>query len=302
MDARGEARLVEEHLDELGLAREVRMKPLDRDEPLEARHAGETSEEDRRHTAARELGDELEAVEAFAFSVVGEELGQRSPSSDIESLFGVVGDNAWVEVGCCRSSRACRRFTGLFRQLAGRRGRTCIGLRKVSRMKTNRTLLVASTFSFVAVAALAVGLCGPRLAHADPPGNADGLGTWEGSGTTTDVDGQLVGPFTVNLTRTARAGGVRSDGRIRTSDGKEIAFWQETVGSKDKFRITSSLGTGGGCCFANGMCQSLEQGPDGRAFATTLAKDGTGKLRVLVTELKDGHAVRFYAQTLAQKP
>src|SRR5207244_2972853 len=36
MDARREQRLVAKHLDELGLARQVRMQPLDGDEPLQA--------------------------------------------------------------------------------------------------------------------------------------------------------------------------------------------------------------------------------------------------------------------------
>ena len=81
VDARGEARLVEEHLDELGLLREVRVQPLDRDEALEAGDAREAREEHRRHAAAGELGDELVAVEAFAFSVLREELGQGFPSS-----------------------------------------------------------------------------------------------------------------------------------------------------------------------------------------------------------------------------
>ena len=164
-------------------------------------------------------------------------------------------------------------------------------------MKTNRILLAAASVSFLA----AVGLAAPRLAHAD---SAEGLGTWEGSGVTTEADGKAGGPFTVVITRSALgAGSVRADGKIRLGDGKEIGFWQETTDrGGGKYRLNSSLGTGGGCCFANGMCQSLEQRDDGHAFASTIAKDEPDKLRVLVTELKDGHAIRFHAQTLVKKP
>ena len=63
VDARGEARLVEEHLDELFLAGEVRVQALDGDEALEAADAAEPGEEHRRHAAGRDLADQLVAVE-----------------------------------------------------------------------------------------------------------------------------------------------------------------------------------------------------------------------------------------------
>jgi hypothetical protein len=187
----------------------------------------------------------------------------------------------------------------MIRQLRGKRGRDPAALTTVRRMKTNRFALAALSASLVVAA---VGLSPPRIAHADAAAN-EGLGTWEGSGLTTDVDGTTAAPFTVAITRSTLAGGgVRADGKIHTSDGKDIAFWQETVQrGGGKFRVTSNLGSGGGSCFANGMCQSLEQRADGHAFASTIAKDGPDKVRVLVTELKDGNAVRFYAQTLVKK-
>jgi hypothetical protein len=49
------------------------------------------------------------------------------------------------------------------------------------------------------------------------------------------------------------------------------------------------------------MCQFYEQSADGHAFATTIAKDGTDKLRILVTELDHGTAIRFYEQTLTKR-
>ncbi len=167
-------------------------------------------------------------------------------------------------------------------------------------MKTNRILLTVASLSLLAAAAV----CGPHLAVADARADGpDGLGTWEGSGTTTEIDGKPSTPFTVVLTRSATtSGAVRADGKIKLSDGKEVVFWQETTEKPGgRFRLVSSLGAGGGCCFANGMCQSLEEREDGRGFASTIAKDGTDKIRVLVTELQGGRAVRFHAQTLAKR-
>lgn len=139
------------------------------------------------------------------------------------------------------------------------------------------------------------------VASAEP---ADDLGTWEGAGVASDAaSGADLGPFTIVLAR--RSAGphkTRTDGTVKTGDGKTITFWQESDGGHRGFRLVSSNGTGGGRCFANGMCQTYEQRPDGHAFATTIAKDGGGKLRVLVTELDGGKAVRFYDQTLLKKP
>ena len=81
VDPRGEARLVEEHLDELGVAREVRMQALDPDEALKAPGAGEAPEVHRRHPAGRELGDELEAVEPSPLAFDGNELAAQGSGS-----------------------------------------------------------------------------------------------------------------------------------------------------------------------------------------------------------------------------
>ena len=66
VDAGREARFVEEHVDELGLVGEMRVETLDGVEALKAGHPLEAREEYRRHPAARELGDQLEAIEPFA--------------------------------------------------------------------------------------------------------------------------------------------------------------------------------------------------------------------------------------------
>jgi hypothetical protein len=118
------------------------------------------------------------------------------------------------------------------------------------------------------------------------------------------VSGRELGPFTITLVRkSVTASKVRADGTIRLSDGKSTTFWQEfEERGASGFSITSSNGAGGGRCFDNAMCQSYEQRADGHAFATTIVKDSPDKLRVLVTELEGGHAVRFFQQTLLKKP
>ena len=55
LDAAHQARLVEEHREELAVAREVRVQPLDRDDPAEAASTEEAPEVHARHPAARDL-------------------------------------------------------------------------------------------------------------------------------------------------------------------------------------------------------------------------------------------------------
>jgi hypothetical protein len=159
-----------------------------------------------------------------------------------------------------------------------------------------------NTKALLATAALSLlGLLAPISARA---GNTDSLGSWEGSGTASEVSGKDLGAFTVTLTRRSIPGAkVRADGKVTLASGQEIVFWQELEDhGANGFRLVSNNGSGGGQCFANGMCQTYEQRPDGHAFATTIAKDGADKLRILVTELDQGKAVRFFQQTLSKKP
>jgi hypothetical protein len=157
----------------------------------------------------------------------------------------------------------------------------------------NRTLLVTAALSLVGLAS--------APAHA---GISDCLGTWEGAGTTTEVSGKDLGAFTVSLTRKSTGNAkVRVDGKVTLANGQEIVLWQEIEDhGQSGFKLASNNGTGGGHCFVNGICQSYEQRADGHAFATTIAKDSTDKLRILITELDNGRAVRFFQQTLSRKP
>ena len=75
VDACGEACLVEEHVDEFFLVREVGVQDLDRDETLEASHALCASDEDFRHAAGRERRQDLVTAESLADQRLGPALG-----------------------------------------------------------------------------------------------------------------------------------------------------------------------------------------------------------------------------------
>lgn len=132
----------------------------------------------------------------------------------------------------------------------------------------------------------------------------DSTGNWEGSGTAHAVDGTDLGTFTVSVARKANGNGkLRADGKVTLASGQVIVLWQEIEDAgAGGFRITSNNGTGGGRCFANGMCTSYEQRADGHAYATTIVRDAPDKIRLLITELDKGQAVRFMDQTLTKKP
>ena len=156
----------------------------------------------------------------------------------------------------------------------------------------------------IALAAVALSLlCSFAPGRADA-GVTDGLGAWEGAGTTRDAAGGPSADFSVAVVRRALGPSrARTDAKITLRDGRILDFWQEIqdVGA-GAFRVTSANGSGSGQCFHNQMCQSYEERADGHAFATTIALDSPDKIRILVTELEKGRAVRFIEQTLTKKP
>lgn len=135
-------------------------------------------------------------------------------------------------------------------------------------------------------------------------GYADALGEWEGTGSTVAVGGAEQGDFHVSLVRRSSGpGAVRSEGRVVLAGGQVIPFWQDAVqGNGGTFRFTSNQGSGLGRCFSNGMCQSYETRRDGHDMATTIVVDSPDKIRILMTELENGKAIRFMQQTLTKKP
>jgi hypothetical protein len=131
----------------------------------------------------------------------------------------------------------------------------------------------------------------------------DGAGHWTGKGSVIAVDGQDLGEFTVEVDRTTvDARTVDVQGKVTLASGQVIAFSERQIaGTAGGFRIESSAGKGGGRCFGDGLCQTyVETGAD-TARASYMAADGSEKLRVLITELDHGRAVRFIRQTLTRK-
>jgi len=150
---------------------------------------------------------------------------------------------------------------------------------------------------------LAALLTVPGISAADVSAT-DGLGTWEGTGIASDVSGSQQNPFTVSIVRRSTAANVvRTDGTMHMKDGKDVTFWDEHVEKAGgTCTVTGSLGSGGGRCFQNHMCQLYVDRGDGHAFATTIAIDSGTQMRVLVTELENGKASRFFSQQLVKKP
>lgn len=138
------------------------------------------------------------------------------------------------------------------------------------------------------------------------PARADvlgGLGEWRGSGSVFGSDGRAEAEFKVTLTRSAAgARSVDTRGTIELDSGQAIPFAQKTtLGDDGKFSLDSERGHGGGFCLGAGLCQSYEDRGNSTGAYTVMATDGPGKIRIVITELDHGRAVRFIRQTLAKQ-
>jgi hypothetical protein len=143
---------------------------------------------------------------------------------------------------------------------------------------------------------LAVLLLAGAIAHAD-----GGVGSWKGSGTTFDAQGEELGDFTVELTQTAvDAHTVELRGKVTLASGQVIPLQQRRTMNGRTFQLESNRGKGGGACFGAGLCTSYEDVGDGHAYATTIVLDGSDQMRLLITELDHGKAVRFMRQSLSR--
>lgn len=128
------------------------------------------------------------------------------------------------------------------------------------------------------------------------------LGTWEGHGTSFGLDGKPTGDFHITLTRAQVAEGVvETTGTVTLPSGERLPIQQTTVARDTGYRLVTAKGKGGGYCFGEGLCQGYEEGTDGRGTAHTLILDGEERMRVLITELNQGKAVRFMRQSLTRK-
>jgi hypothetical protein len=153
------------------------------------------------------------------------------------------------------------------------------------------------------VTTLGLTLCALLLTAPAQAGITEGLGHWQGSGVVIAPDGQEQGEFTVEVDRVAiDARTVEVRGKVTHADGQVFTFSERQIaGSNGGFLIEGSHGKGGGRCFGGGLCQTyVETGAD-TANATTIAVDGPDKLRVLVTALDHGRAIRFIRQSLTRK-
>jgi hypothetical protein len=150
-------------------------------------------------------------------------------------------------------------------------------------------------FSTLLLALLCAGRADARI--------TEGTGHWTGKGNVIAVDGEDLGEFTVEVDRSVvDARTVDVHGKVMLPGGKVLEFTErQTAGENNGFVIESSQGKGGGRCFGDGLCQTyVETGTD-TARATTIAVDGANRMRVLITELDHGRAVRFIRQSLTRK-
>ena len=129
-----------------------------------------------------------------------------------------------------------------------------------------------------------------------------GAGTWTGTGVVFNTDGAEVSQYQVEVINTATDDHTLDiKGHVTLADGKVIPI-TETMRDGDRgFSIVSGLGTGGGYSFGEGMISTYVTDKPGHAYASTIAMDGKDGMRVLVTELQDGKALRFIREKLVRK-
>jgi hypothetical protein len=145
-------------------------------------------------------------------------------------------------------------------------------------------------------------LAGLTLGGTAQAGITDGVGTWKGSGTAFGAGGQELGDFTVEMVRTAiDAHTVEGRGKVVLATGEVITFRQRMIEHGNSFSMETDRGRGGGHCFGGGLCTSYEDLGSGKAYATTIVVDTPSKIRILVTELQGGRAVRFMRQELTKR-
>lgn len=152
---------------------------------------------------------------------------------------------------------------------------------------------IFSTFTILTLVA-ATGL----VAAAPDKGNVE---SYRGEGTLFSDKRQVIGKYSLELTRAKAAQNVIQqkvvvklpDGRTET---RECRIFQ--ADGAESWRSECEGGTGGGHCFGDGLCIDYLSMEGGRSFATTIAMNDDGSMRLLRTELVDGKAVRFYRESL----
>ncbi len=130
----------------------------------------------------------------------------------------------------------------------------------------------------------------------------EGLGEWRGSGNVLGADGRVESAFEVALTRSAAGPrSVSTRGRLELASGQVVPFTQKlTVGEDGKFSLDSDRGRGAGFCLGAGLCQSYEDRGNSTGAHTVIVIDAPDTIRIVITELDHGRAVRFIRQTLTR--
>ena len=124
----------------------------------------------------------------------------------------------------------------------------------------------------------------------------DGVGTWAGSGSLFSIDGKPIANYSLGIVNTpVGPHGVQNVITIGLPDGTHKTITQTEQDTADGFTIESDLGKGGGYCVGEGICLAYV-GTDADAFAITTIKDDASTKRMIMTELKNGKAVRVYRQ------
>lgn len=146
-------------------------------------------------------------------------------------------------------------------------------------------------------------LLATSLLH-EPAARADmlqGLGRWSGSGSILSPEGQPLGSFRVELTRSATGPDqVETRGTVTTEQGQVAPFRSTLTRTRKGLLVESGRGQGHATCVDPGVCHSYEIDANGDGATTTILVEGDGRLRILVTELEGGKPARLLWQTLSR--
>jgi hypothetical protein len=128
-------------------------------------------------------------------------------------------------------------------------------------------------------------------------GVTDSAGRWQGKGTSFGLDGAPIGSFSIGEVSEAN-GDHRLESKITIlADGQAQTFQQVLEDADRGFHITSDQGNGGGYCFGQGLCEAY-LGTADHGYAVSITLDGPDHRRMLVTEIRNGRAVKFVRESL----
>lgn len=125
---------------------------------------------------------------------------------------------------------------------------------------------------------------------------------WKGSGTRYDISKMVQDTYELTVEVQKLSGQEqKSVASVVLSTGEVVVITCNQVNANQGWSLDCSNGKGGGYCFDQGMCQNYVADASGRAYATTLSFDGQDFMRLLRTEMLNGKAVGFFAETLKRQ-